>query len=135
MIEEIVEAIPLPKPWYVRLGLWCLKHWRGLLIALVVCAVFGLVFHLGRASRNDEIAVLKGQNASCTANYASLRNQLAEADAAAKRAKAQAAEAEKAAQKRLRAREKYWADKYRTDPQARAWGETEVPAGVLEGLR
>lgn len=69
------------------------------------------------------------------AEHAVLLRQLADAKTAADAAIAAKAEAEKAAQKRLQAREKYWREKYRDDPEARAWGAERVPAGVLDGLR
>ena len=62
-------------------------------------------------------------------------SQLADANSAAKVAIAAKVEAEKAAQKRLQALEKYWRDRYAQDPEARAWADQRVPAGVLDGLR
>jgi hypothetical protein len=69
------------------------------------------------------------------ADKARILAELADADKAAEQAKAGKAQAEADAAKKLKARDKFWKDRYSHDPAAKAWSEQPIPAGVLDGLR
>lgn len=110
------------------------KHWKALALLIALIAGLGWAHHLGAKSRQPEVDAAKAQAATCQANYQNLQSQLADAARAAKAAKVEAAKAAEAANKRLQAREAYWKHLYAKDPQARAWGEQDIPPSVLEGL-
>lgn len=114
-----------------------LKHWRAVLLAvLVTVIVVGVKVHLHNdAKTRAALAAAEISKQLYKAELDRVLAQLADADKAAKQAIAEKAEAEKAAQKRLQAREKFWQEKYRNDPKARAWASEPVPASVLDGLR
>lgn len=115
--------------------LFCLRHWKALVLIAVQCVALGWAFHIGAKSR--EVDVLKAQQSAqgCQVALDMLRNQLADAEKASKQARQDAKDAAEAAQKRLRERERYWKDLYAHDPESRAWAEQRVPGAVLDGLR
>lgn len=115
--------------------------WKEILLGVLL---LGFITSIGVHLRNDRKTeeALKASEAARAAAIAiwsaeidRLTRDLADAKEAGERAVAEKAAAEKEAAARLKAREKFWRDKYASDPAAKAWSEQPVPASVLGGLQ
>ena len=105
--------------------------------ALLLVIALGLTFTA--SYQRQKIKALKAENAVAVAVWQSkfdaLSAQLADAKTAGAEAVKAKEQADAEAAKRLAAERKKWKELYAKDPEARAWADSPVPAGVLDRLR
>lgn len=118
-----------------KILVWVIRHWKALALLTALTVVLGWAYRAGQKSQADEIAAAQAKAATCQANYSALQSQLAEADAAAKRAKAEAEKAARDAQRRVQAARKEWERTFNAKPENRRWADEPLPADVARGLR
>lgn len=104
-------------------------------LLLVVAVALTLVAGWQR----KEIRALKAESlvnvVMWQSRFDALNAQLADAKTAGAEAVKAKEQADAEAAKRLAAERKKWKELYAKDPEARAWADSPVPAGVLDRLR
>ena len=108
----------------------------GLAIAfLVLLSGASLKYKWDKATIVKLNAELAASTVIWQTKFDALSAQLADAKTAGAAAVKAKEQADAEAAKRLAAERKKWKELYAKDPEARAWADSPVPAGVLDRLR